>query len=232
MADHHRDADAGCRDRQVGELEDLARLSAELRLFVGLVALPRPVHHEVVIGRALDCKGVHPLRSCTGDGLVRRHTDAHQPRFVVERLEHAGQRDRAAVRIRDDAVTSQRLERPLAVHLRHDERIAVDQAVRGRLVDADRAGGRGDGNELTAGRRADREEEQIDVAGTEGCGRRLFDEQLVVAERDAGARRARRRERAHVLVLTLGEQGQRDGADRTGRTDDSDPRALSHLVVF
>ena len=47
----HRHAHARGRDREVRQLEDLARLRAELRLLVRLVAFPRPVHHEVVVGR-------------------------------------------------------------------------------------------------------------------------------------------------------------------------------------
>ena len=40
VPDHHRHADTRRGDRQVGQLEDLPRLGAELRLLVRLVALP------------------------------------------------------------------------------------------------------------------------------------------------------------------------------------------------
>jgi hypothetical protein len=61
--------------------------------------------------------------------------------------------DRAAVRVCDDPVALKGLERTPAVHLRHHERIAVDEAVRGGLVDAD--GSRRRGQQGTSSRLAD-----------------------------------------------------------------------------
>ena len=57
VSDHDRHADARRRDRQVGELEDLPRLGAELRLLVELLAVELPVHREVVLagGVARSC---------------------------------------------------------------------------------------------------------------------------------------------------------------------------------
>src|SRR6187200_2423840 len=46
VAHEHGHAHAGGADREVGQLEDLARLRAKLRLLVRLDALPIPVHHE------------------------------------------------------------------------------------------------------------------------------------------------------------------------------------------
>ena len=79
------------------------------------------------------------------------------------------------------------------------------------------------GHELAARARADREEEEVDVAGRERLVRRLLDEDLVVAEGQARAGRARRGERAHV-VAALGEQLQGDRADRARGADDTDAR--------
>ena len=109
---------------------------------------------------------LHALRAGARDRLVGRDADALQAGRVVERLEHAGERDRAAVRVGDDPVALERLERAGAVHLGHDERVAVDEAVGGRLVDADRAARpTAMRDELAARARADREEEEVDVAG-------------------------------------------------------------------
>ena len=138
-----------------------------------------------MVGGRLVGERRHPLRAGAGDRLVRRDPHAREACLVVEGLEDAGQRDRAAVRVRDDPVALERLERAAAVDLGHDERVAVDEPVGGGLVDADRAGRRRDRDELAAGGRADREEEQVDVAGAERLGRRLLDDELVVAEREA-----------------------------------------------
>ena len=81
-----------------------------------------------------DCAAqpLHRLRARARDRLVGRDAHAREPRRVVQRLERARERDRAAVRVRDDAVV---LGRPVAVHLRHDERDARLEPVGGRLVD-------------------------------------------------------------------------------------------------
>ena len=149
----------------------------------------------------------------------------------MERLQDARQRDRAAVRVGDDPVARESLERPAAVHLGDDERIAVDEPVRGGLVDAEGAGRGRDRNELPARGRTDREEEEIDVAGAERLGRRLLDDELVVAVRHARARRAGRRERADVLVAALGQELERHRADRPGRADDSDAGLPVHHCI-
>ena len=79
------------------------------------------------------------------------------------------------------------------------------------------------GHELAARAGADREEEEVDVAGRERLVRRLLDEDLVVAEGQARAGRSRRGERAHV-VAALGEQLEGDRADRARGADDTDAR--------
>ena len=58
VADHDRHADARRLDRQVGQLHDLARLGAELRLLVELLAVEVPVHPQVVLVRRLVARGV------------------------------------------------------------------------------------------------------------------------------------------------------------------------------
>ena len=147
----------------------------------------------------------------------------------MERLEDAGEGDRAAVRVGDDPVTLERLERSACVHLGDDERIPVDEAVGGGLVDADRPGGGGDRDELATRSGADREEEKVDVTCRQCLGRRLFDEDLLVAERHARSGRPRRGEGAHV-VAALREQLERDRADRASGADDTDARTGHHVI--
>ena len=176
-------------------------------------------------------EGVHPLRARAGDRLVCRHPHAREPRLLVERLQDAGERDRAAVRVRDDPVALEGLERTRAVDLGHDEWVAVHEAVGRRLVHADRARGRGNRHELVARRRSHGEEKQVDVAGAERLGRRLLDEELAVAKPNRRTGGAWRRERPHVLVAALREQRERHRPDRAGRADDADPRLCVHHHV-
>ncbi len=185
----------------------------------------------MLLGR-LAGEGGHPLRACARDRLVCRDAHAGEAGSLLQGAEDAGERDRAAVRVRDDPVAVERLERAVAVHLGHDERVAVDQAVRRGLVDAEGAArGRGR-DELAARRGSYGEQEEVDVACSEGLRRRLLDDELALPERDPAAGGALGRERANILVAALGEQGERDGADCTGRADDTDSRPLAHSVLF
>src|SRR5438876_53626 len=63
MADEHGHSNRRGAERQVGQLENLLRLRADLRLLVGLVAVPGPVHREVVLVGRLAAKLLHPLRA-------------------------------------------------------------------------------------------------------------------------------------------------------------------------
>ena len=90
---------------------------------------------------------LQPLRAFPGDRLVRGDAHRPQPGLLVERLEHKRQRNGRAVRIRNQAVV---LERPPAVHLRHDKRHARLEPERLGLVHAERSGANGARNELSA----------------------------------------------------------------------------------
>ena len=103
VADHDRHADARGLDRQVGQLHDLAGLGAELRLLVELLAVEVPVHAQVVLVGRLAAQALHRLRAGARDRLVGRDAHAREAGLLVQRLEHARERDRAAVRVRDDA---------------------------------------------------------------------------------------------------------------------------------
>ena len=139
----------------------------------------------------------------------------------MERLEDAGERDRAAVRVGDDAAVA---ERARAVHLGDDERDPVLEAVGRRLVDRDRAALDRVRDELARGAGADREEEDVDVAARAPRGsppRRVWPP-------TSRAGRARGGEDAHVLEAVLAEQAERDLADGAGAADDADAGVTCH----
>ena len=77
--------------------------------------------------RRLAAQPLHRLCARAGDRLVGGDAHAREPGRVVQRLQRAGERDRAAVRVGDDALV---LGRPDAVHLGHDERDAAARAGR------------------------------------------------------------------------------------------------------
>ena len=62
VADQHRHAHARRADRQLGQLHDLPRLLADLRLLVELLAVEVPVHGEILLARLPSHGAVHPLR--------------------------------------------------------------------------------------------------------------------------------------------------------------------------
>ena len=79
VADEHRDADARGAERELGQLEDLARLLAQLRLLLELDAVEVPVHREVASARLLRAQPLHRLRAGARRRLVRRDAHAPQP---------------------------------------------------------------------------------------------------------------------------------------------------------
>ena len=112
----------------------------------------------------------------------------------MQRLEHAGERDRAAVRVRDDARRLDRLERAAAVHLGHDERVAVREPVGARLVDDERAALDRVRDELARGAVPTEKSDEVEAARGERLRRRLLDDE---SRRRAPCRpSARRRRRA------------------------------------
>ena len=111
VPDEHRHPHARRADRERRQLEDLARLLAQLLLLVELDAVEVPVHAQVVLLRRLAAQPLHRLRAGAGDRLVGGDAHAHEPGGVVQRLEGAGERDRAAVRVGDDALVLGRPDR-------------------------------------------------------------------------------------------------------------------------
>ena len=105
--------------------------------------------------------------------MVGGDPDAREAGGVVQGLQHARERDRAAVRVGDDAVVA---ERSFAVHLGDDERNPLFEAVRGRLVDRNRAAADGVGHELATCFCADGEQAKVEVAGGERLSSRLLDD--------------------------------------------------------
>ena len=129
VADEHGHAHARGAHRQRGQLEDLARLLAQLLLLLELDAVEAPVHPQVELVRRGAAQLLHRLRPRAGDRLIGGDAHADEAGRVVQRLERARERDRAAVRVGDDPVV---LGRADAVHLRHDERDARLEPVRRR----------------------------------------------------------------------------------------------------
>src|SRR5207342_461114 len=105
---------------------------------------------------------------------------------------------------------------PLTVDFRNDERDAVIEPKRGRLVDADSAGGDRQWHELATPLRSDREEADVEIAGSEGQWRGLLD--LEVPE--LLARGPPRGKCANARVSTVEKELERDPADSAGRADD------------
>jgi hypothetical protein len=90
-------------NRKIREVENLARLGAELPLLAELIAVEVPVHPQVCFARngaleSLDCCVPGP-----GGGLVGREADARDADGILERTEDASKLDRRAVRVRDDS---------------------------------------------------------------------------------------------------------------------------------
>ena len=145
-----------------------------------------------MLGRRLVAEALHRLRARAGDRLVRRDAHAHEARRIVQRLQHARERDRATVWVRDDAVV---LERAIGIHLGHDEWDARLEPVCRRLVDRDCASSDRKRHELTRRARPDGEEKHVDVAARERFRRCLLDGPAA----ELSAHRSRRCEHAHVL---------------------------------
>jgi hypothetical protein len=125
----------------------------------------------------------------------------------VQRLQHAGERDRAAVRVCENSVVR---ERARSVHLGHDERDPGLEPVRRGLVDGHRATANRVRHELERRRRAHREEREVDAAGRERLRPCLLDDE---AAGKGLPGRARGCEGADVLVAALAQQPQRHRAD-------------------
>ena len=221
MTDEDRDPYARRAERQLRQLEDLARLGAHLRLVLELEAVEAPVHSEVRLRGRSFAQLLHPLRTCTGGGLIGRHAHARQSGGVVQRLQRHRERNRAAVRVRHDAVV---LCGARTVHLGYDERNAVLQSVCGGLVDRDCPAANRMRHELARGSRSDREEADVQIAFRQRLSGRDLDGD--VAELLTG--RSLGRKRADVRKAALAQHVEHDRAYRTGRTDDADARVLIH----
>src|SRR5579875_2844667 len=223
VADEDGDAHGRGAHGQAGQVEDLAGLGADLRLLFGLVVLPGPVEPEVVALRRLGAQPLHPLGARARDRLVGGDPHRSQAGGVVQRLQHACERDGRAVRVGDDPRRLERVEGPLPVHLGHDERVAVREPVGARLVDRQGPALDCGGNELARRVRAAGEEDEVELAGGERRGSGLLDREAAV---EPSPGRARRGEGAHVPVAALPQEPQGHGPHGAGRADDADPGLL------
>ena len=144
----------------------------------------------------------------------------------MQRCERHRQRNRAAVRVRDDPGV---LVRTLAIHLGHDERDTCLEPESRRLVHAERTGSCCERDELATDLGADREEADVEVAGAQRRGRRLL--YLEVPEPPAGG--TPRRERADVGVSAIDQVLKRHLPDRARSADDADTEVgVDHRPVY
>ena len=187
VPDQHGHANARRLQRHFGQAQDLARLGAELGLFTEFIAFQLPVHGEVGVGDR--CRS-QPLDACVARarrGLVSRQAHACDPGGVVQRLENAAELNCRAVRVGDDLVVVENA----VIDAGDDERDAVGEAVGVRLVEADGAAAGRLGEELAARLGADREEAEVEIAGSQRVRRGLLDGQLTAAEANAAPGGAR-----------------------------------------
>ena len=126
-----------------------------------------PAAHALSLRLEVD----QPLRALAGRRLVGGDHDALHLREIVQRLQRDAQRNRDAVRVRDDPLLD--VVKLLRVHLGHDERAVRVHAPRGRVIDDDRAGLRGDRRELLADRT--RRAAEDDLHARERLGAEQFD---------------------------------------------------------
>ena len=160
------------------------------------------------------------------DRLVRRRDHPHQPRLVVQRLQHRHRGHRGAVRVGDDAL------RPVArvafeVHLADDQRHVGVLAEGRRVVDDDGARSGEPRSLHTRHRRARGEQCDVKTARVGGLG--VLDLDLLAAEFELAALRARGREEPHRRrrEVALVEQRAHHLADLSGRADYTDVDHLS-----
>jgi hypothetical protein len=105
----------------------------------------------------------------------------------VQRLENAAELNCRAVRVGDDLVVVENA----VIDAGDDEWDAVGEAVGVRLVEADGAAAGRVGDELAARLGADREEAEVEIAGSQRVRRGLLDGQLTAAEANAAPGGAR-----------------------------------------
>ena len=131
-------------------------------------------------GSARSC--LHPLRARAGDRLVGRDAHAPQPGRVVQRLEHAGERDRASSSGSRRSRRARAPRAPAPFTSGTTSGIAVLEPVRARLVDDDRAAARPRAGRARATRDVPTEKsDEVEIARGERLRRRLLDGQLAVA---------------------------------------------------
>ena len=249
VAHHHRHAHARRRDVEAGDVEDLARLVAQLHLLVAVAALDlraQPRHHvegqclgvdlrldrrrrggtavdKVVLADAVDLgmELVHALLPGAAGGLEGGADHRRQPEGVVQRLGREHDRHRRAVRVRHDALADV-VER-IGVDLRHDQRDLGVHAPRRRVVDHEGAR-RGEARRpLARGRAAGAEQRHVEALD------RLVGQRLDDHVADLLAGRARGGE-GHDVVggkAAALEQREQERAHGAGGAHDGDPHANS-----
>ena len=203
--------------------------SSELRLLVRLVAFPLPVHHEVVVGRGLLGELGHAVRACAGDRLVGRDAHRGRPRPGAARTQVSGiVQQFPGWRRSGRARAPRRRARRSPRGRRAGSRRPADRrrTCRRRPPPLRTRPGRASGSPSMP-----TEKRKRSTSPAQRLGRRLLDDELVVAER-AASRGTRGRERTHAVVAAFGEQSERHGADRPGRAYDADTWVGAHRPCF
>ena len=156
--------------------------------------------------------------------LIRRDANAPQAGSLVQRRERADELDGRAVRVRHDPFVR---GRALAVHLRDDERHALREPERGRLVHANCAALDGRRHQLACSVPCRRRRSRGRALRRRAPRPSLPRPRARRPRRRRSNRRSGRGERANLAEATLGEKRQRDLPDCAGRADDADA-GISH----
>jgi hypothetical protein len=215
----HRHPHAGARHEQSRNLENLAALVAKLDLFLGVTVLDNPIveRHYIECDRSskflrrrkIESIGVahqgcgvdariahlglelaHAGNTPTRYSLIGANHHSPQAGGLVQWLEHRHCRHRRAIRVRHDSLSG-RLQR-VRVDLGDNERNVRVHAPRRRVVNYDSTGGRNDWRKLKGGRRARREEDDVEPSVISR--RRVLDGDFRILPPQPPAGRARRGE--------------------------------------
>src|SRR5438309_5036691 len=233
-------------------MQNLARLGDDLRLFLRRAvgeervdlrdAIERDAMREDRVAALLGAAQVEEVDrlarqrldaalAAARNRLVARRDDASEADGVGDRLQRDDDRDRRAVRARDDATLARR--EVVRIHLGHDERDVRLLAEVAALVDDDGTRVDGDRRVLGAHRAAGAEEREIDAA--EALGVEQLDAHLAALELDQlaggtlGGEEAQLADREPPLLKDLQELA----ADGAGGADDGDVvLALRHPPIL
>ncbi len=164
---------------------------------------------------------VHAFLARAGDRLIGRDHHALHRRPVVQGLQRHHELDRGTVRIGDDVLLLEAVDRR-GVHLRHDERHVGIVAPGRRIIDHDAALGRDLQRPFLGDRRARRHQTNVGAGEVVILQRLHLKDSITIG--NFGAHRAARGERHHLVggKAALGKHVQHLPADVAGGSCDRD----------